>query len=90
MSIDETLSGQLSAIILAGGRGTRAGGADKGLIKYKDKPLIEHVLDKSWDWDRNNGQIEEASDQRIEFLQGSSSGAAGGWAANQHVRRVAA
>lgn len=37
---------QLSCIILAGGRGTRAGGADKGLIPYKERPLIEHVIEQ--------------------------------------------
>lgn len=40
----------VSCIILAGGRGKRAGGLDKGLLPYKDKtgnnkPLIEHVID---------------------------------------------
>ncbi|MBE9564982.1 MAG: molybdenum cofactor guanylyltransferase [Proteobacteria bacterium] len=35
---------QISCIILAGGRGKRAGGLDKGLIPYKDIPLIEHVI----------------------------------------------
>ena len=34
----------LSCIILAGGRGTRAGGADKGLLVFKGRPLIEHVI----------------------------------------------
>lgn len=37
---------QVSCIILAGGAGKRAGGKDKGLIHYKNKPLIEHVIDK--------------------------------------------
>jgi len=37
---------KISCIILAGGRGKRAGGADKGLITYKDKPLIRHVIDR--------------------------------------------
>lgn len=36
---------QVSCIILAGGEGKRAGGADKGLIPYQGKPLIEHVID---------------------------------------------
>lgn len=35
---------QISAVILAGGRGSRMGGADKGLIMYQDQPLIQHVL----------------------------------------------
>lgn len=34
----------ISAIILAGGEGRRAGGRDKGLIEYRGRPLIEHVL----------------------------------------------
>lgn len=33
------------AAILAGGRGARMGGRDKGLIAYGGKPLIRHVLD---------------------------------------------
>ncbi len=35
---------KISCIILAGGRGKRVGGVDKGLLEYKDKPLIEHVI----------------------------------------------
>ena len=33
-----------SAIILAGGEGRRAGGADKGLLLHQGAPLIEHVI----------------------------------------------
>ena len=40
------ISDKISCIILAGGRGRRAGGADKGLVTYKDKPLIQYVIDK--------------------------------------------
>ena len=35
---------RLSCIVLAGGRGTRAGGADKGLLTFEGRPLIEHVI----------------------------------------------
>jgi len=35
---------EISVVILAGGEGRRMGGQDKGLIPYKGKPLIEHVL----------------------------------------------
>jgi molybdopterin-guanine dinucleotide biosynthesis protein A len=40
----------VSCIILAGGRGKRAGGLDKGLLPYEkktgeNKPLVEHVID---------------------------------------------
>ena len=41
--VNETTS--LSCIILAGGRGSRVGGADKGLLPFEGKPLIEHVIE---------------------------------------------
>lgn len=34
----------VTAVILAGGRATRMGGADKGLIPLAGRPMIEHVL----------------------------------------------
>ncbi|MDD2833381.1 MAG: molybdenum cofactor guanylyltransferase, partial [Methylotenera sp.] len=34
----------ISAIILAGGRATRMGGVDKGLVQFKARPLISHVI----------------------------------------------
>jgi molybdopterin-guanine dinucleotide biosynthesis protein A len=33
----------LTAVILAGGAGTRVGGRDKGLIEHEGLPLVEHV-----------------------------------------------
>ena len=35
---------QITAVVLAGGRGRRMGGADKGLIELNGRPLIKHVL----------------------------------------------
>jgi molybdopterin-guanine dinucleotide biosynthesis protein A len=35
-----------SCIILAGGKGQRMGGSDKGLQQYRHRRLIEHVIDK--------------------------------------------
>ena len=35
---------KISCIILAGGEGKRVGGVDKGLLEYKNKPLIEHII----------------------------------------------
>ncbi len=35
-----------SLLILAGGAGQRMGGQDKGLLRYRDKPLIEYLLEK--------------------------------------------
>lgn len=37
---------QITAVILAGGKGRRLGGQDKGLVEYQNKTLIQHVLDK--------------------------------------------
>ncbi|HEX5637050.1 MAG TPA: molybdenum cofactor guanylyltransferase MobA, partial [Gammaproteobacteria bacterium] len=34
----------ITIVILAGGRGSRAGGIDKGLMLWQGKPLIEHIL----------------------------------------------
>lgn len=34
----------ISAIILAGGRASRMGGIDKGLVQLQQKPLIAHVI----------------------------------------------
>lgn len=36
----------LTGLILAGGRGTRLGGVNKGLIELHGRPLIEYVLDR--------------------------------------------
>ncbi len=36
----------ITGLVLAGGRATRMGGADKGLVKLNGKPLVEHVLQK--------------------------------------------
>ncbi|MGB0721507.1 MAG: molybdenum cofactor guanylyltransferase MobA [Gammaproteobacteria bacterium] len=35
----------LTAFVLAGGRGSRMGGRDKGLLEFQGRPLIHHVLD---------------------------------------------
>jgi molybdopterin-guanine dinucleotide biosynthesis protein A len=35
----------ISCIILAGGKGQRMGGADKGLLQFRNKPLIQHVIE---------------------------------------------
>jgi len=42
MAISKT---KFSCIILAGGEGKRVDGRDKGLIKHKDKTLVQHVID---------------------------------------------
>lgn len=43
MTIDKS---QVTAVILAGGKGRRLGGQDKGLVEYQGKRLIQHVLDR--------------------------------------------
>lgn len=35
----------VAAVILAGGQGSRMGGADKGLIAYRERPLVAWVLE---------------------------------------------
>jgi molybdenum cofactor guanylyltransferase len=35
---------QITAVILAGGRGMRMGGIDKGLVDYQGKPMVAQVL----------------------------------------------
>lgn len=35
---------QIAGLILAGGRGSRMGGQDKGLVEFNGKPMVEHVL----------------------------------------------
>lgn len=42
----EALHGQLTAAILAGGRGERLGGVDKGLVMLQGRPLAAWVLDR--------------------------------------------
>ena len=36
----------VTGLILCGGKGTRIGNRDKGLVSYKDKPLVQHMIDK--------------------------------------------
>lgn len=36
----------ISALILSGGRATRMGGVDKGLVIFQQKPLIQHVIER--------------------------------------------
>lgn len=35
---------QITAVILAGGEGSRMGGVNKGLVEFAGRPLIEHVI----------------------------------------------
>jgi molybdopterin-guanine dinucleotide biosynthesis protein A len=35
---------RVAAVVLAGGQGRRMGGADKGLVEYRGRPLVEWVL----------------------------------------------
>ena len=36
----------ITGCILAGGRGLRMGGADKGLVTWQDKPMVQHMLER--------------------------------------------
>ena len=35
---------QISCVVLSGGRATRMGGVDKGLIQLQKEPLVQHVI----------------------------------------------
>jgi molybdopterin-guanine dinucleotide biosynthesis protein A len=37
---------KVSAVILAGGQGSRMGGVDKGWVEFRGKPLVAHVLER--------------------------------------------
>ena len=39
-------TGDITGVILAGGKGRRMGGLDKGLVEYQNKCLIEHVIER--------------------------------------------
>jgi molybdopterin-guanine dinucleotide biosynthesis protein A len=37
---------RITGVVLAGGRGQRMGGLDKGLITFRGRPLVEHVIER--------------------------------------------
>ncbi|HEX7634835.1 MAG TPA: NTP transferase domain-containing protein, partial [Noviherbaspirillum sp.] len=37
-------SSQITGLILAGGRGVRMGGVDKGLQPFRGQPMVSHVI----------------------------------------------
>lgn len=39
-------SEKITGVILAGGRGSRMGGVDKGLVLLQNQPLIQHVISR--------------------------------------------
>ncbi len=41
-----TVNQSITGVILAGGKGSRMGGDDKGLLNYKNKPLVHYVIDR--------------------------------------------
>lgn len=40
------MADEITGLILAGGAGRRVGGADKGLLDYRGKPLVAHVIER--------------------------------------------
>jgi len=66
-----------SVLLLAGGRGARMGGQDKGLLPWRGKPLIEHVHavvrpftdDLIISCNRNENTYQTYADQLVEDSQ---------------------
>ena len=48
---------QLAGLVLAGGRGSRLGGADKGWLLYRDKPLVVHALEQLQGCGQTSSQV---------------------------------
>jgi len=44
MSVDPAVRSEITGVVLAGGRATRMGGEDKGLLRVAGRPMVEHVL----------------------------------------------
>jgi molybdopterin-guanine dinucleotide biosynthesis protein A len=44
--VAKPLKHDVTGLILAGGRATRMGGVDKGLIEIGGKPMVQHVIDR--------------------------------------------
>jgi molybdenum cofactor guanylyltransferase len=69
-------------LILAGGRGQRMAGADKGLMLWQGKPMIEHIMQQLGaqsdntiiSANRNQQQYAEYATQVISDSQGSATG----------------
>jgi len=45
MSAREAIREQITGVILAGGKATRMGGVDKGLVPINERPMIAYVID---------------------------------------------
>ena len=37
---------RITGVVLAGGQGSRMGGVDKGLVPFRGRPLVEHVIER--------------------------------------------
>jgi len=46
LRINKEMAEPVTGVILAGGRATRMGGEDKGLVLLRDRPMIQWVLDR--------------------------------------------
>jgi len=44
--VTPTLPQEITGLVLAGGRGSRMGGVDKGLQPYRGQPLVQHALQR--------------------------------------------
>lgn len=57
---------EIVTVILAGGEGTRMGGLDKGLVLFKGRPLIEHVLARVIEQSRQSSTILVSANRHIQ------------------------
>jgi molybdenum cofactor guanylyltransferase len=85
---------QVTAVILAGGQGTRLGKQDKGLLPWHGKPLIEHVCERISgqvgtlliSCNQNSGQYSNYSDVVFSDLREENCGPLAGLeAARTHI-----
>ncbi|TDF84362.1 molybdenum cofactor guanylyltransferase MobA [Pseudomonas sp. H9] len=84
-----------SILLLAGGRGQRMGGQDKGLLQWNGKPLIAHVQavvrpltdDLIISCNRNQGQYQPYADQLVSDAEADFPGPLAGVLAGLKVAR---
>lgn len=86
----------ITGVVLAGGRGRRMGGVDKGLVSLNDKPMVAHVLsalrpqvgDLIINANRNRNEYETFGYQVIPDIVGEFFGPLAGMASAMQVAKT--